>query len=253
MLNHHGDYYDVRGPLNVPRCPQGYPVIFQAGTSEAGRELSAETAEGVFTSQLTAEAQKEHYDDVKARMAKFGRLPDQMKILPGLTAVVAATGKEAREKWDYLQSLIHTQVGLDYLSMLLATDMSGHKPDDPFPALEMHSRVQSQGMFKNVVGTALREKMTVRQVWERLAGSRGKATMIGSAVEVADEMQRWFEMDACDGFILQPSYLPGELDEVCQMLVPELQGRGLIRVGYDGVTLRDHMGLARPGSRYVRG
>ncbi len=252
-LNHKGEHFKVRGPLNVPRCPQGYPVIFQAGTSEAGRELSAETAEGVFTSQLTAEAQKEHYDDVKGRMPKFGRRPDQMKILPGLTAVVAATGQEAREKWDYLQSLIHTQVGLDYLSMLLATDMSGCKPDDPFPALEMHSKVQSQGMFKNVVGTALREKMTVRQVWERLAGSRGKATMIGSATEVADEMQRWFEMYACDGFILQPSYLPGELDEVCQMLVPELQNRGLIRVGYEGETLRDHMGLERPGSRYAKG
>jgi N-acetyl-S-(2-succino)cysteine monooxygenase len=251
LLNHKGEHFKVRGPLNVPRPPQGYPVIFQAGTSEAGRELAAETAEGVFTSQLTAEAQKEHYNDVKKRMAKYGRTPDQMNILPGLTAVVAPTAAEAKDKWDYLQSLIHPQVGLDYLSMLLATDLSGYSPDEAFPALQMHDKVQSRGMFQSVVGTALREKLTVRQVWERLAGSRGKATMIGSTVEVADQMQRWFEMDACDGFILQPSYLPGELDDVCKLLVPELQNRGLIRVGYEGATLREHMGLARPASRYA--
>ncbi len=249
-LNHNGPHFKVRGPLNVPRPPQGYPVIFQAGTSEAGRELAAETAEAVFTSQLTVASQKEHFDDVKARMAKFGRRPDQMKILPGLTAVVAPTESEAREKWDFLQSLIHPQVGLDYLSMLLATDLSGLKPDDPFPALEMHDKVSSHGMFKNVVGTALRDKLTVRQLWERLAGSRGKATFIGSVAQVADQMEHWFRADACDGFILQPSYAPGELDDICTMLVPELQRRGLIRVGYEGATLRDHLGLARPASRW---
>ena len=251
VLGHHGEHFKVRGPLNVPRAPQGYPVIFQAGTSEAGRELAAETAEGVFTSQLTADGQKEHYDDVKRRMAKYGRTPDQMKILPGLTAVVAPTAAEAREKWAYLQSLIHVQVGLDYLTMILATDMSRYEPDEPFPALEMHDKVQSRGMFKSIVGAARKDKLTVRQVWERLAGSRGKATMIGSTTEVADEMARWFAMGACDGFILQPSYLPGELDDICQYLVPELQDRGLIRVGYEGSTLREHMGLKRPASRYA--
>lgn len=252
-LNHKGEHFKVRGPLNVPRPIQGYPVIFQAGTSEAGRELAAETAEGVFTSNLTAETQKEHYDDVKSRMKKFGRTPDQMKILPGLTAVVAATRQEAKDKWDYLQSLIHPQVGMDYLSMLLATNLTalGLKPDDQFPQLEMHSKVQSQGMFRNIMTTAAREKLTVRQMWERLAGSRGKATMIGSVKDVADEMEHWFKLGACDGFILQPSYLPGELDEVCQMLVPEMQRRGLLRAGYEGKTLRDHMGLQRPASRYA--
>ena len=253
-LNHKGQHFKVRGPLNIPRPPQGYPVIFQAGTSEAGRELAAETAEGVFTSNLTAETQKEHYDDVKARMAKYGRTPDQMNILPGLTAVVAPTREDAREKWDYLQSLIHPQVGFDFLSMLLATNLSqmGLKPEDPFPLLEMHAKVTSQGMFKNIMDTAAREKLTVRQMWERLAGSRGKATMIGSVKDVADEMEHWFKLGACDGFILQPGYLPGELDDVCRMLVPELQRRGVLRVGYEGVTLRDHMGLRRPASRYAK-
>ena len=251
-LDHDGAHFKVRGPLNIPRPPQGAPVIFQAGTSEAGRDLAAETAEAVFTSQLTLESQKEHYDDVKARMAKFGRPPEHMKILPGLTAVVGRTEADAQEKWRYLQSLIHPQVGLDYLSMLLATDLSGLQPDDPFPALELHSQVQSQGMFKNVVGTALRDKLTVRQLWERLAGSRGKATFIGSVEQVADRMQQWFTGGACDGFILQPSYLPGELDDICTLLVPELQQRKLIRVGYEGPTLRDHLGLKRPASRYAQ-
>jgi alkanesulfonate monooxygenase len=252
-LNHDGPHFRVRGPLNVPRPPQGYPVIFQAGTSEVGRELAAETAEGVFTSNLTVETQKEHYDDVKARMAKYGRRPEQMKILPGLTAVVAPTESEARAKWDHLQSLIHPQVGFDYLSMLLSTDFGamGLKPDDPFPILPMHDKVQSQGMFKNVMTTAARDKLTVRQMWERLAGSRGKATMIGSVGQVADEMEHWFRSGACDGFILQPSYLPGELDDLAALLIPELQRRGLVRVGYDGTTLRDHLGLARPKSRYA--
>ena len=251
-LNHQGAHFKVRGPLNVPRPPQGYPVIFQAGTSEAGRELAAETAEGVFTSQLTPDAQKEHYDDVKRRMAKYGRRPDQMKILPGLTAVVAPTAAEARDKWDHLQSLIHPQVGLDYLSMLLDSNLSGLQPDDPFPNLQMGPTVQSQGMFKSVVGMAVRDKLTVRQLWERLAGSRGKATFIGSAGNVADQMAQWFDAGACDGFILQPSYLPGELDDIARWLVPELHTRGLIRVGYDGTTLREHMGLARPASRYAQ-
>lgn len=252
-LNHEGPHFKVRGPLNVPRPIQGYPVIFQAGTSEAGRELAAETAEGVFTSNLTAETQKEHYDDVKGRMSKYGRTPDQMKILPGLTAVVAPTREEARAKWDHLQSLIHPQVGMDYLTMLLSTDLTalGLKPEDRFPVLEMHDKVQSQGMFRNIMATAARDKLTVRQMWERLAGSRGKATMIGSVKDVADEMEHWFRLGACDGFILQPSYLPGELDDVCQQLVPELQRRGLTRIGYEGPTLRYHLGLKRPKSRYA--
>ncbi len=251
-LNHDGPHFKVRGPLNVPRPPQGHPVIFQAGTSEAGRELAAETAEGVFTSQLTPESQKEHYDDVKARMVKYGRRADQMKILPGLTAIVAPTASEARDKWDHLQSLIHPKVGLDYLSMLLGSDLSDVDPDDPFPEVEMGPNVQSQGMFKSVVGMARKEKLTVRQLWERLAGSRGKATFIGSVNEVADRMAKWFEMGACDGFILQPSYLPGELDDIARWLVPELQSRGLIRVGYEGTTLREHLGLERPASRYSK-
>ena len=250
-LLHEGRHFKVRGPLNVPRPPQGYPVIFQAGTSESGRELAAKTADAVFTSQLTRESQKSHYDNVKGRMKLYDRDPDDLKVLPGLTAVVASTEAEARKKWSYLQSLVHPQVGLDFLSMLLTTDLSGLDPDDRFPALVAGPHVQSRGMFENVVDNAVRDNLTVRETWERLAGSRGKATFIGSVSQVADQMADWFVSGACDGFILQPSYAPGEFDDICGMLVPELQQRGLVRVGYEGKTLRDHLGLKRPISRYV--
>ena len=252
VLDHNGPHFKVRGPLNVPRPPQGHPVIVQAGTSPSGRELAAETAEAVFTSELNIEGQGSYYKDVKARMARFGRKPEDMKILPGLTAVVAPTEKEAREKWAYLQSLIHPDVGLDYLTMLIGMDLTNVDPDAPFPELEMGPTVTSHGMFKSIIGIARKDKLTTRQLWERLAGSRGKATMIGSVAQVADEMQRWFTAGACDGFILQPSYLPGELDDICTLLIPELRTRGLIRVGYDGcTTLRDNLELVRPKSRYA--
>lgn len=250
-LNHRGKYFTVRGPLNVPRPPQGYPVIFQAGTSESGRELCAAVGEGVFTSELTLAGQRAHYDDVKRRMARYGRRPDEMLILPGLTAVVSRSAKEAQEKFNYLQSLIHPVVGRDYLGMLLGdVDLSSYSPDDQLPEIPP-SKIAGQGTLQNVIAMARSEKLTIRQLYERLAGSRGKLTLVGSVTEVADTMQQWFAASACDGFILQPSYLPGELDELCQLLIPELQSRDLIRQGYTGPTLRDHLGLRRPPSRYA--
>ncbi|HLH78287.1 MAG TPA: LLM class flavin-dependent oxidoreductase [Candidatus Binataceae bacterium] len=251
LLNHRGKFFTVRGPLNVPRPPQGYPVIFQAGTSESGRELCAAVGEGVFTSELTLAGQLEHYHDVKRRMARYGRRPEQMLILPGLTAVVGSSTSEAREKFDYLQSLIHPVVGRDYLGMLLGdVDLSNYSPDDQIPEIPS-STIAGQGTLKNIIAMARSEKLTIRQVYERLAGSRGKLTLVGSVTEVADTMQEWFTANACDGFILQPSYLPGELNEICELLLPELQSRGLVRVGYTGRTLREHMGLQRAPSCYA--
>jgi N-acetyl-S-(2-succino)cysteine monooxygenase len=251
LLNHKGRFFNVRGPLNTPRPPQGYPVIFQAGTSDDGRELAAATAEGVFTGNLSMQVQQEHYADVKHRMAKYGRTPDEMLILPGLTAIVGRTEAEAKEKHAYLQSLIHPVVGRDFLGMLLGDfDLSPYDVDGPLPDVPLEKVHASIGQAKNIYAIARGENLTIRQIWERLAGSRGKLTLVGSYKQIADEMQRWFENDACDGFILQPSYLPGELDDFAENLIPELQDRGLIRVGYDGNTLRDNLGLRRPPSRY---
>ena len=252
FLNHKGRFFNVRGPLNVPRPPQGHPVIFQAGTSHDGRELAAATAEGVFTGNLTLDIQREHYADVKGRMAKYGRTPDEMLILPGLTAIVGRTDAEAQEKHAYLQSLIHPTVGRDFLGMLLGDfDLSSYDVDGPLPDVPMDKVHTSQGQAANIYAIARGENLSIRQLWERLAGSRGKLTLVGSYLTLADTMQRWFEAYACDGFILQPSYLPGELDEIAELLIPELQTRGLIRVGYDGTTLRDNLGLTRPPSRYA--
>jgi alkanesulfonate monooxygenase len=184
-------------------------------------------------------------------MARYGRQPDQMRILPGLTAVVGRTQAEAQEKWEFLQSLIDPVQGREFLTMLLGVDLSGYDIDGPLPDLSDAPNAKSGGTFRSIVDLARRENLTIRQIYERLAGSRGKLTLIGSVTQVADTMQEWFEGGACDGFILQPSYLPGELDEFCDLLVPELRNRGLVRTGYDGKTLRDNLGLARPSSRYT--
>jgi alkanesulfonate monooxygenase len=250
-LRHSGKHFTVRGPLNVPRPVQGYPVIFQAGTSEDGRELAAETAEAVFTAELTLEGSKAYYQDVKTRMAKYGRRPDQLKVMPGVNPVVAATDGEARDKHEFLQSLIHPDVGLEYLSLLLGgVDLSPFPIDGPLPDLPETDSSKS-GIYRNVVSLARREDLSIRQLYLRLAGARGKRTIIGSASYVADQFQEWFDNDAADGFVIQPSYLPGALDEFTQLVIPMLQDRGIFRTQYEGVTLRENLGLDRPPSRYA--
>ena len=250
QLGHQGEFFKVRGPLNIPRPPQGYPVIFQAGTSEVGRELAAATAEGVFTSELTLESSIAHYRDVKGRMAKYGRDPGHMKILPGCTAIVAPTAAEADEKNRYLQSLIHPVVGREYIAGLLGMDLSDCDLDGPLP--DRPSKKSMGGTFRNITEMAKREGLSIRQVYERLAGAHGKLSLVGSVMDVADTMEAWFHAHACDGFILQPSYMPGELDDIGEMLVPELRNRSLIRESYAGATLRENMELPRPASRYAR-
>ena len=249
-LNHEGKHLRVRGPLNVPRPPQGHPVIVQAGASETGRELAAATAEVVFTSPHDIPAGKAFYDDVKGRMAKYGRHPDELKILPGLSATVAETDEEAEEKFEYLQSLIHPEVGREILSLVLeGADLSGYDLDGPLPKITPEP---VGGTPRGVIALAAKENLTMRQLYMRLAGARGKRSTKGSVKRVADEMEEWFRAGACDGFILQPAYLPGSLDEACTLLVPELQKRGLFQTEYKGATLRDHLGLARPKSRYAK-
>jgi alkanesulfonate monooxygenase len=251
-LNHQGEHFKVRGPLNVPRPIQGQPVIFQAGTSQVGRELAAATAEGVFSGELTVERSAAHYADVKGRMRKYGRKPDQMKILPGVTIMVGKTEAEAKEKEEYLASLIHPMVGREYVAMFLGIDLSDCDVDDRVP--DRPSSRPKSGMNASLRALVEREKMTIRQLYERIAGSHGKLTLRGTPAQIADEMENWYENTACDGFIVQPSYMPGDLNDICELLVPELQSRGLIRNGYEGCdTLRDNMGLGRPISRYSEG
>ena len=247
-LDHKDQFFSVRGPLNCPRPPQGYPVIFQAGFSNAGRELAAQSAEGVFTSGSTFESQKDHYDDVKGRMKKYGRETNQMVVLPGLTPIIAQSDAEARDKEAYLQTLIHPEVGKAFSEHILEADLRTYDLDETLPPLPITA--QTSGQARAIRQRAYDNKWTIRDVYLRFAGSRGKLTMVGSYTAVADQMQQWFENHACDGFIFQPPYLPGGLDEITQMLIPELQDRGLASTQYRGNTLREHLGLMRPRSRW---
>ena len=249
-LNHEGQYFRSRGPLNVPRPPQGRPVIFQAGISDAGKELAAATAEGVFSGELTLEGSQKHYADIKTRMGKYGRQPDELRVLPGLTAIVGRSRSEALYIERELAELIHPVVGREYIGTLLGIDLSDCDVDDHLPDRESKTR-KTAGIAVSVKAMAERENLTIRQLYERLAGSHGKLTMRGSVTEVADEMQTWFEGHACDGFIFQPMTMPGDLNNIIELLIPELQNRGLIRTGYDGTTLRDNLELKRPASRYA--
>ena len=254
-LNHRGEHFSVKGPLNVARSPQGRPVIFQAGSSEAGRELAAKTAEGVFTPQHSLAGAQAFYRDLKGRMPKYGRAPDQLKIMPGLNAIVGRTMAEAKDKHEHLNSLIHPDVGLEVLSYSLGKfDLRGYDVDGPLPdEVEKHGTNAGTTAFNNILRWAREEKLTIRQLYLRFAGARGQRTLVGTASSIVDEMQAWFEGYGVDGFLVHPATLPGGLNDFVDLVVPELQDRGLFRTEYTGVTLRDHLGLAVPVSRYAGG
>jgi N-acetyl-S-(2-succino)cysteine monooxygenase len=252
-LNHKGEHFSVRGPLNVARPPQGHPVIFQAGSSEVGRELAARTAEAVFTPQHSLEGAQAFYRDLKGRMAKYGRSPEHLKVMPGLNPIVGRTEQEAEEKHQYLQSLIHPEVGLELLSNALAGfDLRPYDLDGPLPdAAAAVTPKGSTTSFHNVLRWAREEKLTIRQLYQRFAGARGQRTVKGSPVQIVDQMEEWFVNRGVDGFLIQPSHLPGGLQDFIALVIPELRNRGLFRTEYEGPTLRDHLGLPRPRSRYA--
>ena len=252
-LHHKGEHFSVRGPLNVARPPQGHPVLFQAGSSEAGKEFAARFAEGVFTPQHTLAGAQAFYGDLKGRMAKHGRSPDQLRIMPGLNAIAGRSRAEAEARHAELQALIHPDVGLELLSNALAGfDLRPYDLDDELPPEADHLTTKgSTTALRNVLRWAREERLTIRQLYQRYAGARGQRTLVGSATEIADEMETWFRNYGCDGFLIQPSHLPGGLNDFVDLVVPILQDRGLMRTEYEGTTLRDHMGLPRPPSRYA--
>jgi len=247
VLDHKGEYLKVRGPLNIARPPQGWPVIVQAGASEAGRQLAAETAEVIFASgSKLADAQR-FYADVKGRMEKLGRDRDHLKILPGALVIVGETDSEAREKKALLDSLVHPDSGLASLSIALGTDASGFELDGPLP--EIPESNASQSGRQRVVDLARREHLTVRQL-AQIAGGFGGLTMVGTAATIADQMEEWLAAEACDGFNVMFPYVPGGLDDFVDKVVPELQRRGMFRREYEGKTLRENLGLPRPKNRF---
>jgi FMN-dependent oxidoreductase (nitrilotriacetate monooxygenase family) len=247
ILNHHGEHLNVRGPLNIARPVQGWPVIVQAGASEAGRQLAAETAEVIFAPGGTLGGARAFYADVKGRMRKIGRSPDWLKVLPGAFVVVGDTTAEAREKRARLDSLVHYDSAIASLSTALGHDASGFDPDGPLP--EIPESNASQSGRARIVELARREALTVRQLAQRVGGYGGLA-FVGSPQTIADQMEEWLATDACDGFNILFPYLPGGLDDFVDRVVPELQRRGIYRREYEGSTLRENLGLLRPVNRF---
>jgi alkanesulfonate monooxygenase len=246
-LDHKGEFLSVRGPLNIARPVQGWPVIVQAGASEAGRQFAAETAEVIFGSSRTIEDGKAFYADMKARLQAVGRSPEALKVLPGALVVVGATEAEARAKKEQLDSLVHPDSGIPNLSIRLGVDASGFDLDAPLPDIPVTN--QSQSGQAALIALARRDKLTVRQL-AQVAGGYSGLQMVGTPAAIADQMQEWLESGASDGFNVMFPTVPAGLDEFVDLVVPELQRRGLFRTRYEGSTLREHLGLERPPNRF---
>jgi FMN-dependent oxidoreductase (nitrilotriacetate monooxygenase family) len=247
-LNHRGEFYSVKGPLNIHRSPQGRPVIISAGGSEPGMELAARTSDVVFSVDMDFESAKSTYQNLKGRLAKYGRSPDDLKVLTALNPYVGRSDEEGRKKLDALQSLIHPSVGREILAVDLAIDLKHLPLDEPIPLdLLPNTSNRTKSYFDNMVAVIRDRRLTVRQLYLACAASRGGMNAIaGSPTTIADRMERWFRGAAADGFMVRLAQLPGSLDDFTTLVIPELQRRGLFRIEYDGSMLRDHLGLARP-------
>ncbi|MGE8570898.1 MULTISPECIES: LLM class flavin-dependent oxidoreductase [unclassified Acinetobacter] len=249
--NHQGQYYQVLGALNVSRPPQGYPVIVQAGQSEDGRELAGKYAEVIFTAQQNLADAQAFYRDVKNRLVKYGRHADDLKIMPGVSIFVAKTEQEAQEKYDFLNNLIHPEVGLSLLSALAGgINLAKFDLDAPFPKIE-DADINFSSRQQMMIDIARKHNFSIRQLYQYIASARGHWTLIGTPEQVVDQLQEWFENDAADGFNVLPPTTPAGLNDFVDLIVPELQRRGLFRTAYEGKTLRENLGLKRPENQYV--
>ncbi len=247
VLDHKGDDFNVRGPLNIARPVQGWPVIVQAGQSEPGRQLAAETAEVVFCAPRGLSDAKKLYADLKSRVAAVGRNPDHLKILPAAFIVIGETVADAKEKRAKLDSLVHYDSAIASLSIAIGHDVSGLDPDSYLP--ELPDTNASKSSQEQVLKLAREENLTVRQLAQRYGGYSGLA-FVGTPESVADEMQQWLDEAGCDGFTVVFPFVPQGLDDVVEKLVPELQRRNIFRSDYEGSTLRDHLGLPRPRNQF---
>ncbi|QCR33383.1 LLM class flavin-dependent oxidoreductase [Lysinibacillus sp. SGAir0095] len=248
-VNHEGKWFKLQGTLDTPSTPQGHPVIVQAGSSEAGKELAAKSAEVIFTAWQTLEDAQKFYRDVKGRLAKYGRQEEDLKIMPGVFITVAKTEEEAILKRKQLNSFILPETGLAYLSAFLGIDVRGSNPNDPIPQenTEIEDKTNPQIRANIVRAIAERENLkTLRELYEHIAGARGHREIVGTPKQIADQLEEWFLNDGADGFNIMPPTFPEGLNDIVNLVIPELQQRGLFRTEYEGTTLRENLGLAVP-------
>ena len=251
LVDHRGAHFQIRGPLNVGRPPQGYPVVVQAGASDAGRELAGRTAEVVFTANLTLEDAQAFYADLKARAGRYGRQPHEILIMPGIFPVLGGSEAEAQANYEALQALIHPSVAWSILKRHYGeVDLSGYSLDDKAPPLPRETN-GNRSRLKLVSDLVERDRPTLRELYRTVSTARGHRTVIGTPDQVADAIQDWFENGAADGFNIMPPVLPAGLTDFIDQVVPILRRRGLFRSEYEGRTLRDNLGLARPANRFA--
>ena len=251
-LQHKGEFFSVRGPLNVSRTPQGQPVIIQAGSSEDGQKLAAKTAELIFTAQNDLDKAKEFYQSLKGKVEAAGRAREDVSIMPGIFPIIADTKEEAQAKYEELQELIVPEIGLSILQNYLGgIDLSQYPLDGPLPEIDPSTSNAVKSRFDLVMNMARKDNLTIRQLYQSVAGSRGHNIFIGTPEQLADVMETWLVEEAADGFNVMPPLLPEGLDVFVDRVVPILQERGLFKTDYTGQTLRENLGLTEPKNRYT--
>jgi alkanesulfonate monooxygenase len=251
VLNHKGEHYSVQGPLNIPRPIQGHPVIAQAGSSEPGQELAARTADLVYTAAQRVEDAQRFYKSVKDRMGKYGRPPESLLIMPGIMPIMGSSDQEAQDAYGYLQDLLHPVAGLNSIAQMVG-DMSSYPLDGPLPPIPVDTN-GTKSVKTMWLDRARRENMTIRQFYQAFSVGAAHKVVVGSPKTIADTMEEWYTTHACDGMNVMSAYMPGGVVEFCDLVIPELQRRGLARTEYEGTTLRENLGLSRPVNRYAEG
>lgn len=239
-----GRYFAIGGALNVPRAPQGHPVLIQAGSSGPGQALAARIADVVFTAQNDEDEALAFYTALKAQVAEFGRRPEDVLVMPGIMPVIGRTEAEAQALFAGLNRNIDTAQAFTVLSERLGMDVSAYPMDGPVPPPPPTEHLKSRSAL--LMEMARRDKLTLRELYYRVAAARGHLLLVGTAMKIADVLERWFRAGAADGFNVMPPFFPGQFDAFVAGVVPILQERGVFRADYAGSTLRDHLGLPRP-------
>ncbi|MGP4128737.1 LLM class flavin-dependent oxidoreductase [Pantoea tagorei] len=240
-INHVGEHFQVQGPLNITRSPQGRPVIIEAGSSADGQQLAAETAEVVFTAAASLEEAQAFYQSQKAQVNAAGRNPEHVVIMPGVMPIVGRTREEAKALWKELNTLVDIDNGLKQLSLRFGLDLSTYPLDGPVPEVPLGEGNQSR--VKLMTDMAKRENLTLRELAAIAAGSRGHRVIVGTAEDIADDFQLWLEQGGADGFNIMPAIMPDQLDRFVELVIPELRRRGLFPTDYAYATLRENLGL----------